>query len=192
LPEDVVPQPGGDETMTCRGFEDCAVAWTPDGRPTFVSGGELFAGKPGEGRRELLLSGADLRRLLGRPTALDEIAWADDSHFWAVLRSGSTANVALLTTERLVSLPSFTTRMIEGLRVGATGMVVARTDVGVVFFDTGRRRALTFPAGQAVAWDPEAPLAAVATPDEVIFVQPKSGESVAVPIAVRDLEWVVP
>ena len=39
--------------------------------------------------------------------------------------------------------PSFTTGMIEGLRVSSTGIVAAETDRGVVFFDNGGRRALT-------------------------------------------------
>jgi hypothetical protein len=193
LPEGMVPQPGGDETATCLGAAGCAVAWTPDGRPTFVTGGELFAGKPEEGRSELLVSGARLRRIFGRPSALEEIAWFDDRRFWAVVRSGETAIVALLSTaDDLVFSPSFTAREIEDLQVSATGMVAARSDQGVVFFDSGGRRALTFPNGRAVAWAPGDLIAAVATPSEVLFVAPVSREVVSLPLAVRDLEWVVP
>ena len=49
----------------------------------------------------------------------------------------------------------FTARMIEGLTVSSSGMVAAQTDDGVVFFDTGGRRALTFHDGRAVAWAPD-------------------------------------
>jgi hypothetical protein len=193
LPEGVVPQPGGDETATCRGAAGCAVAWTPDGSPTFVASGELFAGKPKDGRSELLVSSARLRRIFGRPSALEEIAWYDDQRFWAAVRSGETAIVALLSmTDDLVFSPSFTAREIRGLRVSATGMVAARTDQGVVFFDSGGRRALTFPNGRAVAWAPGELIAAVATPSEVLFVAPVSREVVSLPLAVSDLEWVVP
>ncbi len=97
-----------------------------------------------------------------------------------------------MTTDGLVSAPSFTTQIIEGLRVSATGMVAARTDQGVVFFDSGGRRALTFPNGRAVAWAPGELIAAVATPNEILFVAPVSGEIVTLPLAVRDLEWVAP
>jgi hypothetical protein len=193
LPEGMVPQPGGDETATCLGAEGCAVAWRPDGRPTFVTGGELFAGKPDEGRSELLVSSARLRRIFGRPSALEEIAWYDDRRFWAVVRSGETALVALLSmTDDLVFSPSFTAREISGLQVSATGMVAARSDQGVVFFDSGGRRALTFPNGRAVAWAPGELIAAVATPSEVLFVAPVSREVVSLPLQVRDLAWVVP
>jgi hypothetical protein len=88
--------------------------------------------------------------------------------------------------------PSFTAQAIEGLRVSATGIVAAQTDRGVVFFDNGGRRALTFPNGRAVAWAPDQVLAAVATPEAVLLVAPISGEVASLPLAVRDLEWVVP
>ena len=193
LSEGIVPQPGGDESATCRGAEGCAVAWTPDGRPTVVTGGELFAGKPKQGRNELLVSSAQLRRIFGRPSALEEIAWYDDQRFWGVVRSGETAIVALLsTTDDLVFSPSFTAREISGLRVSATGMVAARTDQGVVFFDTGGRRALTFPNGRAVAWAPGELIAAVAAPRQILFVAPVSREVVPISLQATDLEWVVP
>jgi hypothetical protein len=153
---------------------------------TFIRNGGLF-----EPTRRLLSRDA-VSRMLGRPSALEEVAWVDDERFWAVVRSGESATVALLTTDRLVSSPSFTTQTIEGLRVSASGMVAARTDQGIVFVDTGGRRALTFRNGQAVAWAPGEQIAAVATPNEVLFVAPLSSEVVTVPLAVRDLEWVVP
>jgi hypothetical protein len=71
-------------------------------------------------------------------------------------------------------------------------MVAALTDVGVVFFDAGGRRALTFHDGLAVTWSPDQLVAAVATPDAILFVAPLSREVVSLPLAVRDLEWVVP
>jgi hypothetical protein len=191
LPEAVVPQPGGDERASCEGVPDCAIAWRPDGRLTAVVGGELFAGRPGR-RNELLLGVDGLRRIFGRPSALEEVAWLDDRRFWAVVRSGESSSIALLTTDGLVFEPSFTARMIEGLRVSATGMVAARTDQSVVFFDSGGRRAMTFPNGQAVAWAPGELVAAVATPSEILFVAPVSREVLSLPLQVRDLEWVVP
>jgi hypothetical protein len=201
IPENVVPQRGGGQVAVCQpravdvfDGEDfvashpggCAPAWLPDGRLTFIRDGGLFQGE----RR--LLSARRLGELMGRPSSLEEVAWVDDARFWAVVRSGESAVVALLTTDRLLSSPSFTTQMIEGLRVSATGMVAARTDQGVVFFDSGGRRALTFPNGQAVTWAPGELIAAVATPNEILFAAPVSGEIVTVPLAVRDLEWVVP
>lgn len=200
-PENEVPQPGGGQVAVCRnnavdvlndeGFfvgyaGACAPAWTPDGRLTFIRDGGLF--QP-TGR---LLARGELSDLLGRPSALEEIAWVSDERFWAVVRSGESAIVALMTTDRLISSPSFTTQTIEGLRVSASGMVAARTDQGIVFLDTGGRRALTFANGRAVSWAPGEQIAAVATPNEVLFVAPLSGEIVTVPLAVRDLEWVVP
>jgi hypothetical protein len=204
--ENTVPRPVGGDTAACHEgvldwFSDsglvtryrgaCAPAWMPDSRLTFLRDGSLYLAWPnGDSRR--LVSRTKVSQLLGRPSALEEIAWADDERFWAVVRSEDSAIVALLTTDRLVSSPSFTTRTIEGLRVSSTGMVAARTDQGVVFFDTGGQRAMTFPDGQAVAWAPGELIAAVATTNEIQFVAPLSREVVSVPLAVRDLEWVVP
>lgn len=199
--ENVVPQPGGDETATCQDggvdvsdgagavtrFEGaCAPAWRPDGTLTFVQDGGLHA------RGHPLLTREELSRILGRPSALEEVAWIDDDRFWAVVRSGPSAIVALLTTDALVFSPSFTTPAIEGIRASATGMVAARTDQGVVLFDSGGRRAMSFPNGVAVAWAPGELIAAVATPNEILFVAPVSREVLSLPLAVRDLEWVVP
>ena len=199
--ESEVPQPGGGQVAVCRnqavdvlndeGFlvgypAACAPAWRPDGRLTFIRNGGLF-----EPTRRLL-SRDEVSAFLGRPSVLEEVAWMDDRRFWAVVRSGESSIVALMTTEGLVFSPSFTTQTIEGLRVSATGMVAARTDQGVVLFDSGGRRALTFPSGQAVSWAPGELIAAVATPSEILFVAPVSREVVTVPLTVRDLEWVVP
>ncbi len=158
---------------------------------TFIRDGGLFEGGFGEQKRRLM-SRDEVSELLGRPSALEEITWADNERFWAVVRSGPSAIVALMTTDRLVSAPSFATRAIEGLRVSASGMVAAHTDQGVVFLDSGGRRALTVRNGLAVAWAPGEPIAAVATPSEILFVAPLSAEIVTLPLAVRDLEWVVP
>ncbi len=167
----------------------CGPAWMGDGTLTFVRNGGLWQGI--EDARSLV-SRQLVSELFGRPSALEEVAWVDDERFWAVVRSGESAIVALLTTDSLVFSPSFTTREIEDLRVSATGMVAARTDQGVVFFDSGGRRALTFPNGRAVAWAPGELVAAVATPREVLFVAPISREVVPVSLEVSDLEWVVP
>ena len=200
-PEKEVPQPGGGQLAVCRnqavdvlndeGFvvgypAACAPAWRPDGRLTFIRNGGLF-----DPTRRLLSRGR-VSAFLGRPSALEEVAWMDDRRFWAVVRSGESAIVALMTTDGLVFSPSFTTQRIEGLRVSATGMVAARTDQGVVLFDSGGRRARTFPTGKAVSWAPGELIAAVATPSEILFVAPVSREVVTLPLAVRDLEWVVP
>ncbi len=199
--ESVVPQPGGDETATCQdGGVDvfdgggamaryegaCAPAWRPDGTLTFVQDGGLYA------RERPLLTREKLTRILGQPSALEEVAWLDDERFWAVVRSGPSAIVALLSTEALVFSPSFTTRAIEGLELSATGMVAAQSDQGVVVFDSGGRRAMTFPNGNAVSWAPGELIAAIATPNEVLFVAPVSREVVSLPLPVRDLDWVVP
>lgn len=204
--EDTVPQPGGNEMAQCHeGVLDwfsetgliaryrgaCGPSWTPDGRLTFVRDGALYEAVPPDNQQRLLSRGS-VSELLGRPSEIEEIAWVDDERFWAVVRSGASAIVALMTTDQLVFSPSFTTQRIEGLRVSATGMVAARTDQGVVFFDTGGRRALAFPKGRAVAWAPGELIAAVATPSEVLFVAPVSREVLSLPLEVRDLEWVVP
>lgn len=223
LTETAFPRPGREESAECRdgGLDwrigadlverfqgTCAPAWTPDGRLTFVRDGSLYLGGPDNYRR-FLLSQRKLSELLGRPSALEEVAWVDDERFWAVVRSGENAIVALLTTKQLlqrdlgdpeappgraelVSSSSFTARMIEGLRVSATGLVAARTDKGLVVFDRRGRRAMTFPDGRAVAWAPGARVAAVATRNDVRFVAPLSREVASIPIVVRDLEWVVP
>ncbi len=169
----------------------CRLAERPDGSPTFVSGGELFAGSP-DGRSELLVSATELEQTFGRPSALEEVSWVDGDRFWAVVRSRGSANVALLTTDGLVFSPSFTTRRIENLRASSTGMVAASSDLGVVFFDSGGRRALTFPNGRDVSWAPGELVAAVSTPRDVLFVAPVSGEVVTLSLEVSDLEWVVP
>jgi hypothetical protein len=200
IPEGHAPQPGGGLIAACRNravevyteqgllvsYPGCAPTWRPDGALTFIRNGGLV--EP----THSLLTRRELGELLGRPSALTEIAWADDERFWAVVRSGDSSIVALMTTDRLVSSPSFTTRRIEDLRVSATGMVAARTDQGIVFFDSGGRRALTFPNGHSVAWAPDQPIAAVATQNEVLLVAPASREVVSLPLQVRDLEWVVP
>jgi hypothetical protein len=201
LAENAFAQPGGGQVAVCHdesvnvldaggfvvGYDNaCAPAWTPEGQLTFVRDGGLFQGE----RR--LLSRSELGELLGRPSALQEVAWVDDERFWAVARSGAGSILALMTTDRLVFSPSFTSGTIEGLRVSSSGMVAASSDEGVVMFDSGGRRALTFPNGTAVAWQPGELIAAVATPTEVLFVAPVSREVVSLPLAVSDLEWVIP
>jgi hypothetical protein len=205
LAENDRPQPGGDRVAICRnqaldvleegevlvGYPGaCAPAWMPDGTLTFIRDGELF--RTVADAERLLMSRQKLSELLGRPSALEEIAWVRDDQFWAAVRSGETATLALLTTGQLAMSPSFTTRMIERLRVSSTGIVAAETDRGVVFFDNGGRRALTFPNGRAVTWSPDQGIAAVATPQSILLVAPISGEVVSLPLAVSDLEWVVP
>jgi hypothetical protein len=204
LDEAVSVSPTGDLRTSCEGgglrvFENdgfraqlpgaCAPAWMGDGTLTFIRNGGLWRGIEDAHQ---LVSREQVSEIFGRPAALEEVAWLDDQRFWAVVRSGESAIVALMTTDRLVFSPSFTTREIEDLRVSATGMVAARTDQGVVFFDSGGRRALTFPNGRAVAWAPGELFAAVATPSEVLFVAPVSREVVPVSLEVSDLEWVVP
>jgi len=195
---------GGNLTASCEGpdlhvFQDggfrtrlpnaCGPAWMGDGTLTFIREGGLWRGIE-DARR--LLSREQVTEILGHPSALQEVAWVDDERFWAVARSGAGSILALMTTDRLVFSPSFTSGTIEGLRVSSSGMVAARSDEGVVMFDSGGRRALTFPNGTAVAWQPGELIAAVATPTEVLFVAPVSREVVSLPLAVSDLEWVIP
>jgi hypothetical protein len=197
LGEGAVPQLGSSRVAGCTGrtvdvFNDegflaeyamaCAPAWKPNGQLTFIRNGGLFEPK----RR--LLSRRDVSRLFGRPSALEEVAWLDDELFWAVVRSGDRATVALMSTDGLHSTPLLGARMIEGLRVGAT-MVAARTERGVVFVDAGGRAALTIPNGQAVTWKPGGEIAAVATPNRVLFVLPSRRQVATLPLAVRDVEW---
>jgi hypothetical protein len=205
LDETVSVSPTGELRASCedgslRVFQDggfraqlpgaCGPAWMGDGTLTFLRDGGLWQGI--EDAR-LVTSREQVSEVLGRPSALEEVAWLDDERFWAVVRSGESAIVALMSTANsLVFSPSFTTRAIEDLKVSASGMVAARTDQGVVFFDSGGRRALTFPNAHAVAWAPGELFAAVATPGEVLFVAPVSREVVPISLAVRDLEWVVP
>jgi hypothetical protein len=191
LRESDVPQPGGGEIGTCAGLDDCSFAWGADGMPTHVTGGELFLGRPG-GRSELLVSAADLERIMGEPAALEEVAWVDQERFWAVVRSGETATVALMTAEALVASPWFGAPSAGGLRVSSTGMAAVSSDRGVVFFDRDGGRALTFTNGRDVTWGPGQLVAAVSTPREIIFVAPLSGEEFELPLEVRDLEWVNP
>jgi hypothetical protein len=167
----------------------CGPAWMPDGTLTFVRDGGLWQGLEDAHQ---LVSREQVSEIFGRPSALEEIAWVDDERFWAVVRSRETAIVALITPDGLAFSPSFTTRAIEGLRVSATGMVAARTDQGVILFDSGGRRTMTFPNGRAAAWAPGELVAAVATPTEILFVAPVSREVVSLPLEVSDLEWVVP
>jgi hypothetical protein len=196
--------PGGQLRATCRDGrlvvfgsqgptadipDACAPAWMPDGTLTFVRAGELWRGTV-EPRR--LITRAELRVMFGRDAALEEVAWFDDQRIWAVVRVGASDAIALMTLSRLVFSPTFTAPRIEGLQVSSTGMVAARTDSGIVFFDGGGRRALSFPGAKAVTWAPGNLVAAVATPGQVLFVAPVSREVVPLPLAVEDLEWVVP
>ena len=196
--------PGGQLRATCRDGrlavfgpagrtadipDACAPAWMPDGTLTFVRAGELWRGTV-EPRR--LITRAELRAMFGRDAALEEVAWFDDERIWAVVRVGASDAIAAMTESRLVYSPTFTAPRIEGLQVSPTGMVAARTERGIVFFETGGRRALSFPGAKAVTWAPGNLVAAVATPGQVLFVAPVSREVVPLPLAVEDLEWVVP
>jgi hypothetical protein len=164
-------------------------ALTPAGLPTYVAGGELFAGSPGDDRSELLVSAAKLEEIFGAPAALEEVAWVDESRFWAVVRSEGADGIALMTTDELVYAPWFAAPRIEGLRVGPGGMVAASSDRGVAILgDDGRRVILT--NGRDVAWAPGEPIAAVSTRDGILFVAPLSGEEVELPLEVMDLDWV--
>jgi hypothetical protein len=204
LAEAIAVAPGGQLRAACRDGhlavfgsqgptadipDACAPAWMPDGTLTFVRAGELWRGTR-EPRR--LISRAELRSMFGREAALEEVAWFDDQRIWAVVRVGSSDAIAAMTMSRLVYSPTFTAPRIEGLQVSSTGMVAARTDRGIVFFDNGGRRALTFPGAQAMTWAPDNLVAAVATAREILLVAPVSREVVPLPLAVADLEWVVP
>jgi len=204
LAEAISVAPGGQLRATCRDerlavfgpqgrtadiADACAPAWMPDGTLTFILGGELW-----RGTREIrrIVTRAELRDMFGRDAALEEVAWLDDRRLWAVVRIGSSDAIALMTVSRLVFSPTFNAPRIEGLRVSSTGMVAARTDSGIVFFDSGGRRALSFPGAKAVTWAPGNLVAAVATPRQILLVAPVSREVVPLPLAVEDLEWVVP
>lgn len=167
----------------------CAPAWTPDGRLTFVRDGELWLGTA---EPRLLLTRAELREMFGRDARLEEVAWLDDRRVWAVIRADGRLTLAAMTMSDLVYSPTFTAERIDRLRVSSTGMVAAATDRGVVFFDNGGRRAMSFPGATAVAWAPDSVIAAVAAPRQILFVAPISREVVALPLPVEDLEWVVP
>jgi hypothetical protein len=204
LAEAISVAPGGQLRATCRdgglavfGSQGpaadipgaCAPAWMPDGTLTFVRAGELWRGTR-EPRR--LISRAELRSMFGREAALEEVAWLDDQRIWAVVRVGSSDAIAAMTMSRLVYPPTFTAQRIAGLQVSSTGMVAARADRGIVFFDNGGRRALSLPGARAVTWAPDNLVAAVATAREILLVAPASREVVPLPLAVADLEWVVP
>jgi hypothetical protein len=204
LAEEISVAPGGKLRATCRDgrlavFGDagpaadipdaCAPAWMPDGTLTFIRAGELWRGTV-EPRR--IVTRAELRDMFGRDAALEEVAWFDDQRIWAVVRVGSSDAIALMTVSRLVFSPTFTAPRVEGLQVSPTGMVAARTDSGIVFFDGGGRRALSFPGAKAATWAPGNLVAAVATPRQILLVAPVSREVVPIPLAVEDLEWVVP
>jgi hypothetical protein len=205
LAEEVSVAPDGGLRATCRDGrltvfgaqghvadvrEACAPAWMPDGTLTFLRDGELWRGLR-EPRR--VISRRALRRMFGSEASLEEVAWLDDERVWAVVRMGpDRVGIAAMTPERLVYSPTFTATRIENLVVSASGMVAANTDRGVVFFDQGGRRALSFFGAKAVAWAPGTLIAAVAAQREILFVAPISREVVALPLAVEDLEWVVP
>jgi hypothetical protein len=204
LAEAISVAPGGKLRATCRDGrlavfgaagpttdipDACAPAWMADGTLTFIRAGELWQGTV-EPRR--LITRAELRDMFGRDAALEEVAWFDDERLWAVVRVGSSVAIAAMTESRLVYSPTFTAPRIEGLQVSPTGMVAARTDSGIVFFESGGRRALSFPGAKAVTWAPGDLVAAVATPRQILLVAPVSREVVPLPLAVEDLEWVVP
>jgi WD40-like Beta Propeller Repeat len=202
--EEISLAPGGELRATCRDGglavfgaagptteipDACAPAWMPDGTLTFVRDGELWQGTV-EPRR--VITRAELRDMFGREAALQEVAWFDDERVWAVVRVGSSLTIAAMTDERLVYSPTFTAQRIEGLQASPTGMVAARTDGGIVFFESGGRRALSFPGAKAVTWAPGNLVAVVAAPRQILLVAPVSREVVPLPLAVEDLEWVVP
>lgn len=204
LAEAISVAPGGKLRATCRDGrlavfgsqgptadipDACAPAWMADGTLTFIRAGELWQGTV-EPRR--LITRAELRDMFGRDAALEEVAWFDDERLWAVVRVGSSVAIAAMTESRLVYSPTFTAPRIEGLQVSPTGMVAARTDSGIVFFESGGRRALSFPGAKAVTWAPGNLVAAVAAPRQILLVAPVSREVVPIPLAVEDLEWVVP
>jgi hypothetical protein len=204
LAEAISVAPGGQLRATCRDGrlavfgpqgptadipDACAPAWMPDGTLTFIRAGELWQGTV-EPRR--VVTRAELRDMFGREAALEEVAWFDDERIWAVVRVGSSLTIAAMTESRLVYSPTFTAPHIDGLQASSTGMVAARTDDGIVFFESGGRRALSFPGAKAVAWAPGNLIAAVAAPRQIMLVAPVSREVVPLPLAVEDLEWVVP
>ncbi|MGH3023148.1 MAG: hypothetical protein ACRDNI_05785, partial [Gaiellaceae bacterium] len=202
LPESFAVQPQGDRTAVChdqgtdvfdrRGValfaypNACAPAWTPDGRLTFVRDGELWIAPDGATIRRLITR-SELRAMFGQEASLVEVAWLDDERVWAAVRMGDQTTIAAMTTSDLVYSPTFTARRVEGLKVSSSGMVAATTAQGVVFFDSGGRRALSFPGATAVAWAPDSLIAAVAGPRQLLFVAPISREVVAIPLPVEDL-----
>jgi hypothetical protein len=207
LPEGAAAQPSGDLVAVCQGDagvidvfdgnglwarldEACAPTWTPDGRLTFIRRGEVWQGVR---HPRPLLSGADIRRMLGRDALIGEVAWADDLRFWAVVRRGLRSRLVYMTRTRPLTSPPVTARQFDRLRVASSGgMVAAQTERGAIVTDPGGRRTLTFPAAQAVSWEPGELVVAIARPREILFAATISRDVVSIPLSVEDLEWVVP
>lgn len=203
LSDPIALQPQGRYGAICRGgaidvfdsserlvasLDGCTPAWKPDGSLTYLRGGELFLSSRLGGER-VLLSREDIANALGPQANLEEIAWIDNERFWAAVRTGPDAGLALFRGRQLRAQPVYASRVVEMLRVGPAAMVAARTESGVTFFDAGGEPISTVAGAHAATWSPRSGVAAVAGPRGILFLAPTSGEVLRLPVYAADLEW---
>jgi hypothetical protein len=203
IPEDVVPQPGGELRAACRGggvevYDPveasvasypgaCAPAWRPDGSLTFIRDGELVGAWPLAEER-IVLSRGDLARAIGPGARLQEVAWIGDEELWAVVRSGGNAVLAGFRDGRLFVPPAYSSSR-SGRLQASVGLVALESEGAVLIFDGGGRRLMTISGARAISWKPGSRVVAVAAPRELLLVAPHSREVAVVPVYAADVEW---
>ena len=189
----------------------CPPSWTPDGRLTVVSGGELrevglgCLERGGTDCTVPVLRRADLQRALGglpwqmgNPT-IREAAWLANDRVALVVHDGAQNldTLAVFRGRKLLGAPPFLYESLADLRTSprgghASALLNGRT---VVLVDgNGEYAPLSgFRSATGIAWSPDERWTAIASPDGVfIFGTGSRGGAVFVPVPANDLVWIGP
>lgn len=204
----VVVHPRGEE-LHVRG--SCPPAWTPDGRLTVISGGELrevgvaCLSRGGRNCTVPLIQQADLRRALGGlpweigNPEIREAAWLSNDRVALVIHdlAQDLDALAVFRGRELVGAPPFLYESLTDLRASPRGGQAAALLNGqalVLIDGNGEYEPLSFRGATGIAWSPDERWTATASPDGIfIFGSGSRGvNSVFVPVRVTDLAWVGP
>ena len=185
----------------------CPPAWTPDGRLTVVSQGELrevdLACAAGESCTRPILTQADLRAGLGRVPwemtrpQITSAAWLSPTRVAVVVRDldRELDAIAVFEGRELVGAPPFLYEFLTDLRASPRGGYAAallNRRALVVVDGNGEYQPLALRGATGVAWSPDERWIAAATGREIFVAPVEQGATgpVLIPIRGTDVAWV--
>jgi hypothetical protein len=208
-------KPVGDRTIGVRRagkpviqiLGTCPPAWTPDGRLTVVSQGELrevdLACPAGESCTRPLLTQGDLRAGLGRipwemtRPEITAAAWLSPTRVAVVVRDldQELDAIAVFEGRKLLGAPPFLYEFLTDVRASPHGSYAAallNRSALVVVDKTGEYHPLALRDATGLAWSPDERWVAAATGDEVFVMPVDEGATgpVLIPIRGADVVWV--
>jgi hypothetical protein len=185
----------------------CPPAWTPDGRLTVVSQGELrevdIDCRGGRSCTEVVLSQEDLRAALGRVPwemtrpQIRSAAWLSRDRVAVVVRDldRDLDAIAVFEGRELLGAPPFLYEFLTDLRASPRGGYAAallNRRALVVVDGNGEYQPLTLRGATGLAWSPDERWIAAATGREIFVAPVEQGATgpVLVPIRATDVAWV--